>query len=246
MSLCTEFERSGSWLFRHRSFLPVAAFPIIIAAGVSYHYICRSHSLTELGQAIGLLVSFLGLGVRLLTVGYAPAGTSGRNTTVQVANQLNTTGMYSIVRHPLYLGNYLVMLGLILAIHSWIALFLATGIFCLFYERIMFAEERFLREQFSGDFESWADRTPAFVPDLSHWVKPDESFCWRTVLRREYTGFFLITSLFFLIDLVGDSIAERHLKLDLHWISLFILGLLAYFTLRSLKKYTRLLHAPGR
>ena len=32
--------------------------------------------------------------------------TSGRNTHDQVADSLNTSGIYSIVRHPLYVGNF--------------------------------------------------------------------------------------------------------------------------------------------
>jgi protein-S-isoprenylcysteine O-methyltransferase Ste14 len=242
MSLRTEFEKSGSWLFRHRSFLPVGAVPVIAVSLFSYHH----QGLSELGQLTGLLISLVGLSVRMLTIGYAPEGTSGRNTTSQVADELNTTGMYSMVRHPLYLGNFLIVFGLILALHNWAALLLAICIFCLFYERIMFAEEAFLRQQFAAQFESWARKTPAFFPHLTGWVRPPVSFCWRTVLRREYTGVFLITTLFFLLDFVGDSIAEGHLKIDWKWTTVFVFGLLAYLALWLLKKYTRILHVKGR
>ncbi|MGB8874133.1 MAG: hypothetical protein WCC75_12145, partial [Desulfobaccales bacterium] len=44
--------------------------------------------------------------------GLPPRGTSGRNTQGQVAETLNTTGIYSLVRNPLYLGNFLIWLGL--------------------------------------------------------------------------------------------------------------------------------------
>ncbi len=58
-----------------------------------------------------MVISFFGLALRVIVVGHAPYGTSGRNTREQVADTLNTTGMYSIVRHPLYLANYLIILG---------------------------------------------------------------------------------------------------------------------------------------
>ncbi|MGC9453013.1 MAG: methyltransferase family protein, partial [Oceanipulchritudo sp.] len=46
-------------------------------------------------------------------------GTSGRNTKQQVAYSLNTTGFYSVVRNPLYLGNFFMYLGIALFTHHW-------------------------------------------------------------------------------------------------------------------------------
>ena len=77
----------------------------------SFTYLGQRHVINEAWQMLCISVSFLGLFIRIVTVGRAPIGTSGRNTREQVANTLNTTGIYSLVRHPLYLGNYLVFLG---------------------------------------------------------------------------------------------------------------------------------------
>ena len=60
-------------------------------------------------------ISVLGFLVRFYTIGTTPKGTSGRNTKEQVADVLNSSGMYSMLRHPLYLGNYLIWLGISLA-----------------------------------------------------------------------------------------------------------------------------------
>lgn len=57
----------------------------------------------------------------------------------------NTTGMYSIVRHPLYLGNFFVGFGIVLICSSvWLAVVFCL-LFVVYYERLMFAEEEFLR-----------------------------------------------------------------------------------------------------
>jgi len=56
-----------------------------------------SHRLDQVWEILCLAISLLGLGVRIVTVGYVPKGTSGRNTRGQKANVLNTTGMYSLV-----------------------------------------------------------------------------------------------------------------------------------------------------
>jgi len=64
-------------------------------------------------------VSCVGLGTRILTIGHTPQRTSGRNTKAQVAETLNTTGLYSMLRQPLYLGNFFMGLGLAFFAHLW-------------------------------------------------------------------------------------------------------------------------------
>lgn len=246
MTLRHHFERSGNWLFRYRSFLPLLTIPVFLAGLNSFDYLGRSHFLMECWQILCFAVSLLGLAVRAMTVGFVPAGTSGRNTRGQVAHALNSTGTYSLVRHPLYLGNYLILLGILLFFHSWWLALLVTCVFALYYERIMFAEEAYLRQRFGEAFEHWAATTPAIFPALRKWERPQLAFCWRTVLRREYTGLFLITSVYFVLDVVGDSLVEHRLVLDWRWVLVALFGLLAYATLRTLKKRTHWLFVAGR
>ena len=53
-----------------------------------------------------LLVSFFGLAVRVRTAGHTPDRTSDRRTAEgQVADEPNTTGIYSVMRNPLYVGD---------------------------------------------------------------------------------------------------------------------------------------------
>ena len=246
MSLRNELENSGAWLFRHRTYLPLILIPIFFACLTTFTYLGRSHVLNEIWQGCCLVVSLLGLVVRILVVGRAPMGTSGRNTREQVANTLNSTGMYSVVRHPLYLGNYLIVMGFALWPHNWWLAVLTSCFYALYYERIMLAEEAFLRERFGGTFEKWSAETPAFIPRFQGWKPSPVPFCWRTVAQREYNAFFLILSVFFLLDVIGDSIAERNPHVDWVWFGVFLAGFLIFAVLRSLKKRTGLLHVEGR
>jgi protein-S-isoprenylcysteine O-methyltransferase Ste14 len=246
MSLRAQLERNGSWLFRHRSYLPLVAIPVFFACLPSFTYLGASHSLNEVWQIFCLMISFTGLALRIFTVGRAPLGTSGRNTREQVARTLNTTGIYSIVRHPLYLGNYLILIGMALWPHVWWLAVLTSCAFALYYERIMLAEEAYLREQFGDDFETWATATPAFLPRLRGWKPSSITFCWRTVLQREYNAFILIIAVFFVFDLVGDWIAERRWHVSYPWFSFFIAGFIIFATLRTIKKRTRFLTVAGR
>lgn len=126
----------------------------------------------------------MGLFIRCMVIGYAPRRTSGRNTDGQKAETLNTSGIYSIVRHPLYLGNFFIFIGMALFTQvPWFVL-IAVLAFCLYYERIMFAEEKFLRGKFGDEYLRWADRRPAFIPSFKHYQKPALRFSFRNVLNR--------------------------------------------------------------
>jgi protein-S-isoprenylcysteine O-methyltransferase Ste14 len=246
MALRNQLETSGSWLFRYRSYLPLAILPIFLVCLASSHYLGHSHEINEFWQMGCMAISFFGLVLRVIIVGHAPYGTSGRNTHGQEADTLNTTGMYSVVRHPLYLANYLIMIGFTMEFHVWWLILLTTCIYALYYERIMLAEEAFLRARFGAAFEQWAAVTPAFIPRFSGWKPSTVPFCCRMVLQREYNAFFLIIAVFFLLDLIGDSIVERRLKFDPLWFGIFIGGFVIFAILRTLKKRTHLLMVEGR
>jgi protein-S-isoprenylcysteine O-methyltransferase Ste14 len=246
MGLRNQLEASGSWLFRYRSYLPLAILPIFLVCLASSSYLGQSHRINEFWQKGCMLISFFGLALRVIVVGHAPYGTSGRNTRNQVADTLNTTGIYSIVRHPLYLANYIIIIGFTMEFHIWWLVLLTTCIYALYYERIMLAEEAFLRARFGEAFEEWAAVTPAFIPKLHGWKPFRLPFCWRTILQREYNAFFLIIAVFFLLDLIGDAIVEKHFKIDPTWLFILIGGFMIFATLRTLKKRTHLLTVEGR
>lgn len=248
MALREDLEKQGNWLFRHRSYLPLLAIPIFLVALRKSEQLERifGHSVEMTWGVVSIGISFLGFIIRCMVAGYAPRGTSGRNTKSQVAEVLNTTGMYSIVRNPLYLGNFIIVLGVTLFIQVW----WFTLIFCVgfwtYYERIILAEENFLRGKFGDTFLKWAEITPVYFPKFKNWKKPNLPFSFKTVLRREFSTLFGITSAFFFLDIAGDWLTEGKFELNLLLTILFILGLIIYITLLTLKKKTHLLDVRGR
>ena len=246
MSLRHSMESAGSGFFRYRSYLPLLLLPLAIDAIARYTFLGHSHAATEAWQFACLGVSLFGLALRVVTVGFVPYGTSGRNTSRQVADSLNTTGIYSVVRHPLYLGNYFIFLGFILFFRSWQFTLLATCLFALYYERIMLAEESFLRAKFGAAFEDWAAKTPTILPRLTGWKKPAMPFSWRTVLAREYPGVLLIALVFWALDVVGDAVVEHHLSIDWFWMTLLVSAGALYLVLKLLRKRTLYLSVAGR
>jgi protein-S-isoprenylcysteine O-methyltransferase Ste14 len=241
MPLIEELEASGRWLFRWRSYLPLVMLALLFAS-LRYFSVLLDH----IWECFCLLVGFSGLIIRVLVAGYVLQGSSGRNTKQQVAETLNTTGMYSIVRNPLYLGNFLMGLALALFVHVWWITLIYLLSFMLYYERIIFAEEMFLRQKFGADYLAWASRTPAFFPRLSQWQRPTLSFSLRTLVRREYqSAYSLILALFALEQLTELYLGHgRHV--DAMWIWIVGLATCGYLITRFLHKKTGLLRVEGR
>ena len=246
MALREELERTGNWLFARRSYLPLILFIPILLALRTYRYPEGREDLDLVWEMICLSVGMVGLAIRVLTIAHAPAGTSGRNTSGQVAAGLNTSGMYSLVRHPLYLGNYFMWLAPALFPMKWWVPVLVTLVFWLYYERIMFAEEEFLRRVFGREYESWSERTPAFIPRTLRWEAPALPFSARNVLRREYSGFFGLIATFMVLEFASDLAATGKPQLDPIWMAIFGSSFVVYAALRVLKRQTRLLHVDGR
>ena len=152
MGLQRGLASTGDWLFRWRSFLPITVVVCAVVVMLPIPIAKHDGLLADSIEVIALGISFLGMVIRAITVGHTPAGTSGRNTVGQVAESLNTTGIYSIVRHPLYLANFLIGLGLACFTLTWWFPLMYTLTFWLYYERIMMAEEAFLRLKFGEQF----------------------------------------------------------------------------------------------
>lgn len=245
MALKDELVGSGTYLFRWRSYLPLLFMPILILALKDFNYPGDSELLDHLWEVVCMTVAAIGLSLRVLTVGYVPARTSGRNTKQQHAEILNTTGVYSIVRHPLYLGNFLIWLGVTLFVHTWWLTLIGILTFCVYYERIMFAEEEFLSRRFGVEFEEWAARTPAFVPAFRNWRTPTLPFSWKAVLARENSTWFGTVVTFFFLELTGDVFAGKMPHLDLGWMVVVSAGTVLYIVLRWMKK-RNLLFVKGR
>jgi protein-S-isoprenylcysteine O-methyltransferase Ste14 len=252
MALREEMEQEGQWLFRWRSYLPVAMLIVLAAGMFGFQYPDGSRAKQDAWEAMCLLVSLVGVGVRALVIGYAPGGTSGRNTADgQVADVLNTTGLYGFVRHPLYLGNFLMWVGVaMLPRNAWLVAVVSLA-FWLYYERIMLAEEAFLRGRFSGAYEVWAATTPPFLPKLTAlvsgtWKPPVLPFSFRNVLKREYSGVLAVALLLGLVDMFGAWLVTGRAEPDGFALSTMIVGVALYLVLRTLKRQTRVLHVEGR
>lgn len=246
MSLSEALDRSGNWLFRWRAMPPVLALALLASHLHGYQYLFGSRRADDAWQLACLLVASAGLALRAYVVGHTPKDTSGRNAREQRAASLNTTGLYSVVRHPLYVGNFLIYLGTVAFTHDpWPATVALLG-YWLYYVPIMHAEESFLRARFGAQFSEWAGTTPAIVPALHGWRPPSLPFSLRNVLRREYNNVFSVVLAMFLLDTAAESAVRGRFVVGPAWSLALAAGFIAWLVLRTLKRHTEVLRVAGR
>ena len=241
MMMNARLAHDGVFLFRWRSLLPFMLLAPAAAVAARFNYEPGVETPQGYWAFSCLAISVLGLAIRVATIGFVPRGTSGRNTHSQKALSLNTTGMYSIVRNPLYLGNFIIWLGVVLVVGDLSFTMIYVLAFWLYYERIIATEEAFLTEKFGDEYLRWAAERPCFIPNFSKWQQPSRDFSVRTVLKKEYCGVFGITTGFFLMHLAQHVVVDRRFYLDTSWTVIFLFGLAVFVTLRLLRKKTNLL-----
>ncbi len=80
-------------------------------------------------------------------------------------HRLATTGPYTTIRHPQYVGFLLIMAGFLLQSPTLLTLAMFP-VLALAYGRLARSEEREIRAEFGADYDAYAARTPRFIPHL--------------------------------------------------------------------------------
>lgn len=81
-------------------------------------------------------------------------------------HELIMQGPYAIVRNPIYLAMFGMLIATGLAVSGWLGLILGTVVFLSGNEIRIRSEERLLRGAFGATFDEYARRVPAFLPRL--------------------------------------------------------------------------------
>ena len=155
-------ENIGNFLFKYRGQFPLIVFVI----SVPFIYYTKLPVKFILYNTISFVITLSGFLIRFYCVATTPKGTSGRNTNKQIAEKLNTTGIYSIVRHPLYLGNFLIWIGISFFVYNLYFLIINIFLFYFFYRYIVYSEETFLLKIYTNEYIRWSKKTPAFFPNI--------------------------------------------------------------------------------
>lgn len=121
-----------------------------------------SHSTTL--RVLGTIIYFTGLTIAV--IGRVQLGRNWmdmEDCQIMTAQSLVTSGIYRYVRHPIYGGDLLLLIGLQLALNSWLVL--GTFIPVLVVMRQVLREESILSETFP-DYPFYCQQSKRFIPFL--------------------------------------------------------------------------------
>lgn len=248
MALIHSFEKNGNTLFRFRGQIPVVLFILAIPAIYFTDSSCvmKSDGWYYALTGFAVAVSLTGQIIRAIAIGTSNKNTSGRNTQGQVAEALNTKGIYSTVRHPLYLGNYFMWIGIVIFTFNVWYIVIVSLLFWIYYERIMFAEERFLERKFGDSYVNWSMGVPAFWPSMKNYVPGNIPFSMKTIMRREYTGITATMIGFIFVAYLREWFMTKEVPVSLNYVYWLAGALLISLIFRTLKHNTKVLYEEDR
>lgn len=152
-----------NFFFKNRSYTPIPLALLII-------YFSRP-ALPYLWY--GLVCLAIGEFIRFWAVSYAGGIT---RTTKVGAPSLCSSGPFSHVRNPLYIGNLFLFSGVVLvagAPNIWILLGVTWGFFLTQYTLIISLEEKILVSLFGDEYNTYRNNVPRLFPRFSQWKNED-------------------------------------------------------------------------
>lgn len=168
-------------LVRRRIAISLIAFTLILITegllGAGWHHVSL---LTDILFGVAVALVLIGIGIRSWAAG-----------TIRKNSELSTTGAYSLCRHPLYLGSFLMIVGFCLGTQPQINLPIVAPLVIVIYVCSIRSEERWLAQLFGTDWTNYLVTTPRLIPNplrskvrLVRWSSEQ----WRS--NREYQALF--------------------------------------------------------
>ena len=142
--------------------------------------------------ATGMALVAVGELVRFWAVRHI--GTISRTRTSTRQGPLITSGPFRVVRNPLYLGNWMIWTGLVLASRLVWMLPIAWAVFALQYGTMVIWEETRLRSMFGRQYDRYALGVPRWVPTRPNDLAPPlPRYPWSAVAFSERGTILAIT-----------------------------------------------------
>jgi len=177
----------------------------------------------------------LGLGIR-----------SWANCYAIKMGKLTTSGPYAYVRHPLYLGSFLIMGGFLIMVNiNWIVILIfAMVVLGVVYKMTVVKEEEMLIDKFGNGYLEYKQSVPAFFPVFFPFKGGEK---WgprveRYLRSQEYKLFIWVIVLVIVFHLKEEFIVEKesvNLKHILWIVAAFLIGFLDFALSKIRKKFKK-------
>ncbi len=159
-------------------------FAILYPIGI-FAFWCAQCDNRSIRQGMGFVIA--GLLIRLWANGYAIK-----------MDKLTTSGPYSFVRNPLYLGSFLIVLGFIIMLKLRYVGMSFLLVWILIYIRTILQEETMLEEKFKDHYRDYKREVPRLIPRIIPSRQgPKWSFSFLKIIEnKEYKLLFWIFIIF--------------------------------------------------
>ena len=183
--------RVGNVVFRYRNLaFPLLGVPMLAFFAPIYPW--GSAAADRWLDLAVIALALAGEGLRAAVVGLAYIKRGGLNKKVH-AERLVTEGLFAHSRNPLYVGNMLLILALLVIVNNpWVYL-IAGSLFLFAYVSLVAAEEHYLRAKFGAAYEDYCRRVNRWLPNLRgiRATFRGMTFNWRRVILKEYSSVYM-------------------------------------------------------
>jgi protein-S-isoprenylcysteine O-methyltransferase Ste14 len=145
---------------------------LYISISVGY-FLSFSIGATKIGRiyhwdvffVIGMVLIAVGLIIRILSI--LTLKQYFTYSVVQVENhKLIETGLYKSIRHPGYLGQLIIFLGISISLSNWLSIVLMMIPITIGYLYRIITEEKFMLEQMGENYLNYKHRTKRLIPKI--------------------------------------------------------------------------------
>jgi protein-S-isoprenylcysteine O-methyltransferase Ste14 len=128
---------------------------------------------------VGLVVVLLGEAVRVWAAGH-----------LYKNERVVTSGPYAHVKNPLYLGTFLIMVGLCVMASNYVLLVVGVAVFAVYYAPFKQRRESGrLRERFGDAWVRYDREVPAYLPRLTPYPgRENKPWQWGAFIRNDEHG----------------------------------------------------------
>ena len=148
------------------------------------------------GFCVGIPIAVLGEMIRIWASGFIE----------KKGKLFASSGPYAYVRNPLYVGNFLLGLGVAVVMgRIWILAAYVVG-FIVLYSGTIREEEKELRERFGAPYAKYLKEVPRFIPRITPYSgRQKSSFNVKLILKhREY-----VTIIFLFLIFIGQYLWQK-------------------------------------
>lgn len=148
------------WRVRNRLHIPAALLALTLARP------------TPETIAAGSVVLLVGLILRTWAMGC-----------ISKREVLCTHGPYAMVRHPLYLGNIIVVVGFLILAKSWLLALVLAPYTMFHYWAVISSEEKWLAVRFGEEWMQYKSRVPLILPRPA---RAKGAFSWQLAVQNGF------------------------------------------------------------